>query len=148
MVTDRIAKLEEISKVRGKVPATRPHFMRDYHGAALGEFKDLPHAEKLARSMAFAIENQPIYAYDEDRIGGRIYYDRELPIVELCPELDYKTEAHERFLEEFKDGAEMLECQLITRNTPGHICWFYDRILRYGVEGYRKKFEDALSGDL
>ena len=145
MITERISKLEAISKVRGKVPAIRPHFMRDYHGAALGAFKDLPHEEKLARSMAYAIVNQPIYAYDGDRIGGRIYYDRELPIEAECPELDYKSEAHKRFIEEFPDGEEMLECKLITRNCPGHICWFYDRILRYGVEGYRKKFEDALA---
>lgn len=145
MISERIAKMQDISKTRGKVPAIRPHFMRDYHGAALGAYADLPHAEKLARSMAFAIENQPIYAYDDDRIGGRVYYDRELPIEAECPELDFKTEAHNRFLEEFKDGAEMLECQLITRNTPGHICWFYDKILRYGVEGFRKKFEEALA---
>ncbi len=145
MITERIAELEKISKVRGKVPAIRPHFMRDYHGAALGMYKDLPHAEKLARSMAFAIENQPIYAYDGDRIGGRVYYDRELPIEAECPELDFKTEAHKRFLEEFPDGEEMLECQLLTRNTPGHICWFYDRILRYGVEGYRERFVEALA---
>ena len=145
MITERIAKLEKISKERGKVPAIRPHFMKDYHGAALGMFKDLPHEEKLARSMAFAIENQPIYAYDDDRIGGRVYYDRELRVEEECPELDFKAEAHKRFVETFKDGEEMLECQLLTRNTPGHICWFYDKILRYGVEGFRKKFEDALA---
>lgn len=145
MITERISKLHELSRVRGKVPAIRPHFMRDYNAAALGEFKNLPHAEKLARSMAYAIVNQPIYAYDGDRLGGRVYYDRELPVEEFCPELDFRAEAHARFVEEFKDGEEMLECQLITRNTPGHICWFYDRILRYGVEGYRKKFEEALS---
>ena len=145
MITERIAKMQEIAKVRGKVPAIRPHFKRDYNAAALGEYKDLPHAEKLARAMAFAIVNQPIHAYEGDRIGGRIYYDRELPVIEECPELDSRSEAHRRFLEEFEDGADMLECQLITQNTPGHICWFYDKILRYGVEGFRKKFEEALS---
>lgn len=145
MITERISELHELSRVRGKVPAIRPHFMRDYNAAALGQFKDLPHDEKLARSMAFAIVNQPIYAYEGDRLGGRVYYDRELPVEEYCPELDFKAEAHERFLKEFPDGGEMLECQLLTRNTPGHICWFYDRILRYGVEGYRKKFEEGLA---
>ena len=145
MITERISEMQEISKVRGKVPAIRPHFMRDYNAAALGQYKDLPHEEKLARSMAFAIVNQPIYAYDGDRIGGRVYYDRELPVEEYCPELDFRAEAHARFVEEFKDGEEMLECQLLTRNTPGHICWFYDRILRYGAEGYRRKFEEALA---
>ena len=145
MITERIAELEKISKTRGKVPAIRPHFNRDYHGAALGAYKDLPHAEKLARSMAYAIENQPIYAYEDDRIGGRVYYDRELPIEAECPELDFRTEAHRRFVEEFPDGEEMLECQMLTTNTPGHICWFYDKILRYGVEGFRKKFEEALA---
>ena len=98
MISERISQLQVLSKKRGKVPILRPHFMRDYHGAALGIYKDLPHWEKLARSMAYAVVNQPIYAYHEDRIGGRIYYDRELPILEECPELDYKTEAHSRFL--------------------------------------------------
>ena len=145
MITERIAEMQTISKTRGKVPAIRPHFHRDYHGAALGQFKDLPHWEKLARSMAFAIENQPIYAYEGDRIGGRMYYDRELPIEAECRELDFKSEARERFAAEFPDGEEMIECKLIGRSVPGHICWFYDRILRYGVEGYRKKFENALA---
>ncbi len=144
MITESISQLQALSKARGKVPVLRPHFMRDYHAAALGAYKDLPHWEKLARSMAYAVVNQPIYAYREDRIGGRIYYDRELPILEECPELDYKTEAHNRFLAEFSDGEEMLELQFITRNAAGHICWFYDRILRYGVEGLRKRFEEAL----
>jgi formate C-acetyltransferase len=145
MITERISKMQEIHKERGRVPAIRPHFNRDYHGSALGQFKDLPHWEKLARAMAYAIENQPIYAYDGDRIGGRIYYDRELPIEAECPELDFRKEARERFAKEFPDANDMIECQIIGTNAPGHICWFYDRILRYGVEGYRKKFEDALA---
>ena len=145
MITERISNMQATEKIRGRAPAIRPHFHRDHHGAALGQFKDLPHWEKLARAMAFAIENQPIYAYDGDRIGGRVYYDRELPIEAECPELDFKTEARERFAREFPDGEEMIECQIIGRSVPGHICWFYDRILRYGVEGYRKKFEDALA---
>ena len=144
MITERISELQALCKARGK--ASLPsHFMKDYNAAALGKFKDLPHEEKLARAMAFAMVNQPVHVYEGDRLGGRIYYDLEEPVVEACPELDYQSEAHKRFVEEFKDGEEMLECQLITRNCPGHICWFYDRIIRYGVEGYRKKFVEALA---
>ena len=67
MITERISNMQATEKIRGRAPAIRPHFHRDHHGAALGRFKDLPHWEKLARAMAFAIENQPIYAYDGDR---------------------------------------------------------------------------------
>ena len=145
MISERIKELQRLCKERSDSPDVAPHFMRDYHAAALGIYKDLPHAQKLACSMAYAMENQPIYAYEGDRIGGRIYHFVEEPIAEVCPELDFRTEARERFLKEFPDGGEMLECQMIMHNTPGHICWFYDRILRYGVEGYRKRFEDALA---
>lgn len=142
MISERIKELQQLSKEREKKPPCT-HFTQDLHDAALGRFKDLPHAEKLARSMAYAIENQTIYAYKGDGIGGRIYY-RELPCPATCPELDYTTEAVSRLAEELPQVDDLLGLQLISPNAKGHITWAFDRILRHGTEGYKAIFEDAL----
>ena len=120
------------------------HFSVDCHGAALGRFSELPHWEKLAKSMAFAIENQDVFAYENDRIGGRIYYNHEAKVEKYCPELDCNTEAKKQFIEEFPEAEELWRYQLIGGTAKGHITWFFDRILTHGTIGFKKKFEDAL----
>ena len=76
MITERISNLQKLAAERGKA-GMPTHFASDYHRSALTVYKDLPHWEKLARAMAYAIENQDVFAYEDDRIGGRIYYSRE-----------------------------------------------------------------------
>ena len=141
MISQRIKELQRLSAERWKT-APPTHFNRDLHGSALGRFKDLPHAEKLARSMAYAIENQTVFAYEDDRIGGRIYY-KELGCSETCPAFDYTTEAEARVAKELPQAKELLDLQLISKNAKGHITWAFDRILRYGTEGYKAIFENA-----
>ena len=120
------------------------HFGIDYHSSALNQYKDLPHAEKLARAMAYAIENQPVFAYDDDRLGGRIYYIKDAPVSEYCPELDHMTEGTKLFESEFPNSSELFKNQLISRIAKGHITWFFDRILTHGTEGYKAIFLEAL----
>ena len=95
MISERIKDLAKSGAQRGREnPLT--HFNRDYHYAALNLYADLPLWEKLARSMAYAIESQEVWAYAEDGIGGRIYYFNEAPIEEICPDLNFDREAKER----------------------------------------------------
>ena len=61
MISERIKKLQELSKCRGEA-GMPTHFIVDLHSAALERFSELPLNEKLARSMAYAIENQPVFA--------------------------------------------------------------------------------------
>ena len=75
-MTDRIKIIHEECRLRG-LSGMPTHFMVDLHGSALGRFKELPHYEKLARYMAYAIENQPVFAYENDGIGGRVYYNND-----------------------------------------------------------------------
>lgn len=143
MLSDRIQKLHEISLERGF--AGQPsHFNLDYHASALGQFADLPHWEKLARAMAYAIENQDIWAYEGDRIGGRIYYAYEAPVTEPCAELDFYAEAHQVFHSIYPEAGELMENQLISATAVGHITWFFDKLLRLGTEGFRAQYEAAL----
>ncbi len=143
MISKRIKRLEESSKIRGKA-GMPTHFGNDYHFSANEIFGGLEHAEKLARAMAYAIENQPVFVYDGDRIGGRIYYNMEEPISRFCPDADCMTEARMRFHNEFPEADELLKGQLICGTAKGHITWFFDRILKHGTDGYKAIFENAL----
>ena len=73
MISERIAKLEKLTADRGRnMPWS--HFDVDHHDAANNKFASCPQWEKTARAMAYAIENMDVFAYDDDRIGGRIYH--------------------------------------------------------------------------
>ncbi len=144
MISERIKELSLKSRERGlSCPST--HFTYDYHSSALGRFAELPHAERLARAMAYAIENQDAFCYEGDGIGGRIYYAKERPADARCDALDCDTEAKKRFFDEFPEARELLENQLISGSAKGHITWFFDRILTLGTEGMRKAVEEALA---
>ena len=142
-MNDRIKRLQEECRARG-LAGMPTHFASDLHGAVLGQFKNLPHYEKLARSMAYAIENQPIFAYDGDGIGGRVYYNKdEAPDVESI-ELDWQSEA-EREIKAFCPEVNLLrESRMINSTNKGHVSWRYDRILSMGVIGLRDKVEEYL----
>ena len=144
MKTQRITELEKICAQRGqsKIPS---HFLSDYHGSAQTKFSHCEQWEKAARAMAYAIENQEIYAYPEDRIGGRTYHTNETPVTCMNPDLDYDTAAGQAFAAEYPEARELLENQLIGVTAKGHITWFYDRILSLGVTGFQKQYEAALA---
>ena len=76
MLSERIAKLEKECARRGTA-GIRGHFQHDLHTAAKTMFQDLPQWEKVARSMAYAVENMEVYVSETDRIGGRVYYNEE-----------------------------------------------------------------------
>ena len=88
MISERIKNMEKLCAQRG-IEQKPTHFTYDQHTSALTRFSDLPLWEKLARSMAYAIENQDVWAYEGDGIGGRVYYNKEIPVPEYCPDLDY-----------------------------------------------------------
>ena len=95
--------------------------------------------------MGYAIENQPIFAYEGDRIGGRIYYSKEAKVKSKCPEADYTYEAELQLEKEFPEAKELQEGQLIGGSATGHITWFFDKILKNGTDGFKAIFEKALN---
>lgn len=85
MKSQRITEIEKLCAERGK-SGVISHFFEDYHTAGRTIFAGLPQWEKTARAMAYAIENQAVYAYPEDRLGGRVYHTNELPVTCIDPE--------------------------------------------------------------
>ena len=130
-----------------RIGETHPvHFQKDYNEAALTLYRDCPQWEKTARSMAYAIVNQDIYAEAEDGIGGRIYHYGDIaPVTEKAAALDYLTEPAERFAQAHPEAAQLQEMQLIGGVNKGHIAWFWDRILNQGVSGLQARYRQALA---
>ena len=78
MVSERIKNLEILGAKRGSENAPA-HFNKDYHYAGVNLYADLPLWEKLARSMAYAVKNQDVIVFDDDRLGGRCYHMNDAP---------------------------------------------------------------------
>ncbi len=144
MISERIKRLEKQCAERGRSKPVS-HFQKDYHASALSLFRDCPQWEKTARAMAYAIVNQEAEVLPGDTIGGRVYHVNEQPIETVDPDLDYRTEARERFIEEYPEAEELWKNQLIGGSAVGHITWFFDRILSLGVTGLRARYEEALA---
>lgn len=143
MISERIESLAKLCAERG-TEQKPSHFMQDYHSSALNEFASLPLWEKLARSMAYAIENQDVWAYEGDRIGGRIYYNKEIPVAEHCPDLDYTRVPRETFARECPEVADLDRLNFSGPALLGHISWHFEKVLRLGTEGMKAEAEEAL----
>ena len=144
MISERIKNLAALTVQRSKA-APRSTFFQDLHGAALGQYAGLPQWEKIARAMAHAIANMPVYIHPEDTIGGRTYQVDPLPPAAYAPDLDCDTPAREEFLSLYPEAEQLFRHYLITGTAKGHIIWDFSRILSLGVEGLRARFEEALS---
>ncbi len=133
-----MSEIFEKSRKRAQDPPQNT-FDHDRHRLALGEFSKLEKWEKLARSMAGAIVNQPIYIDEEDKIIGRVYYDNAKPIEERDPDLDFKTKPKSEADSLFPGYSELCEYQLACWDNVGHIAWDWNYILKHGTEGLRRR---------
>ena len=114
-------------------------FLVTLHRLALGKYKSLPKWEKLARSMADAIVDQPVYINPTDRIIGRVYFQRVSAPEALDPDFDAFSEGRGRCAEIYEGYSELLSNQIVNEGTPGHIAWNWDYLLRHGTEGMRDR---------
>jgi hypothetical protein len=150
MISKRIRELQKLCKERGQNPKVT-HFDKDYNYAALHIFNELNHTQKLQKSMAYALPNMDVFAYEGDAIGGRIYYTREEAVLEKSEELDYILPVYKKLKDIVSNFDEVIDNQLISMlfngdylSCNGHIAWRYDYILSLGVDGLREKYIKAL----
>ena len=142
MISKRIQKMQKELSERGE-KCNNPHFSADRHYAALHHFSDLPRWEKHARSMAYAIEHQEVYARPSDEIGGMIHQfsKEDIPVPQKDPDFDADTPAKVEFLRQFPKGETLLKNQLIGTAAKGHICWDFSPILELGTEGFLQRIQ-------
>jgi len=122
----------------------RNTFWRDFHRAATGIYTDLPDWERFARSMAYAIRQQEIFVWPEDRIIGHVYYTNEVSPETRDPSYDFNTRLRLQAEREDPVYTELVRHQLASWGAPGHIAWDWNLLLREGTEGIRKRCHDGL----
>lgn len=105
----------------------------ELHRRTLGKYAALPLWERIARSMAEALEVQPLYIYPEDTLIGRTYHRKAKEPEVLDPDLaKYPLWEKENF-------PQLHRNQLVLYNAPGHIAWDWSAMLRLGTEGLKKR---------
>lgn len=143
MISSRIKEIRELSLLRGKL-GKETHFNYDFYSSFFCLYENLPHYERYAKSMAYAIVNQDVWAYEEDRIGGRIYYTNEKSFDKFNV-IDSEKEVLNRLTEIYPDIEELRNNQLISRNSKGHITWLFDKILKFGIDNLKEKYIKAIN---
>ena len=143
----RIQKLFAASRERA-INAQHDTFIKDIHHAAHELYADLDKWERIARSMAWAIENQTVYVDAEDRIVGRTYYGADFrsnmaTYPGACDIFDWRSAPEARIRREVEDHSVMQSFALTAAVAAGHIAWDYSLLLREGTTGIRARIENA-----
>ena len=143
----RIEKLFAASRERAK-KEQHDTFIKDVHYAANNLYTDLEKWERIARSMAWAIENQQVYVDADDRIVGRTYYGPDFrsniaTYPGACDIFDWRTRPEARIAREVEDYTVMQSFALTAGVAAGHIAWDYALMLREGTTGIRARIEAA-----
>ena len=114
-------------------------------------YADLPLAERQARSLAYALTNEPVYIHDHTRIAGQMY--------QRCPG-SAGIEAHGSGLDpRWQDFAALpVAARMVQDQFPehapygkyfnngvglGHICWDFGRLLELGSNGIIQMAREA-----
>lgn len=142
-MTERIKKIFAQSRALAIDPP-ESSFTHDIHYAARNFYSELPKWEKQARSMAYAVTNQKIYINPDDKLIGRVYYKREIPIEKYDGHFDFNIRPRKESQANDPVYTELANNQLVTYGAPGHIAWDWNSILRRGTDGLRKRCETGL----
>ncbi|HQI75662.1 MAG TPA: pyruvate formate lyase family protein [Candidatus Latescibacteria bacterium] len=139
---DRLAAFRDQAYARGFTSHHSPK-EKNYSYAFFDLYADFSLPERQARSLAYALVNEPVLIHPLSRIPGQIY---QACAGSACPELSGSTEhpgwvdfsigqsAERRVAEEFPDG-EYYGKYFTQGGYPGHICWDFGRMLDLGIEG-------------
>ena len=106
-------------------------------------YPNLPLAERQARSLAYALENEPIYIHPLSCITGQMY---QACSGSGCPELggssinpqwaDYAVfPMAVKKVNEYLPDNEMYARYFCDGASPGHVCWDFGLMLKYGARG-------------
>jgi len=139
---NRVERLYKKSRERA-INQPESLFDCNFQSFMLNKYSNLELWERIARSMADAITEQPLYIDEDDRIIGRVYHNNCKKPEVRDHDLDNLTLADADLI--FDGYSEFCRNQLAAFNCPGHIAWGWDTILREGTEGIKERCTLALS---
>jgi len=140
-LSPRIARFCAASRLRGAAPPATP-WRQHFDEAFFGGYAARPYWERYARSMAYALEQEPVYLFDDERLVGMLYQMGPDPAgftrdaARLAPfDPDRRAMAH---------ISREVEPYLAWGGAPGHVGWRWDIILHEGVDGLRRRLRALL----
>ena len=142
-LSPRIARFRQASRARGAGDTSSP---RQRHQArAFSElYPDAPHWERYARSLAFALENEPVYVFEDELLVGMLY---QTPSRWEAPEPGHAREWERR--EVWKQMTarqrDIIDPFVGGDGWPGHVGWRWDGLLATGVDGHLADLEARLA---
>ncbi len=151
-ISERVKKYFRAALKRGRSNPPSPK-MRNWTKAFFELHKNLPLAERQARSFAYALTREPVYIHPDCHIAGQIY---QTGAGSGCPEFDGWL--YDRRWEKFSAVAQA-ENQVRSElpdnawygvffndgASPGHICWDFGVILKEGTSGLKRECDKKLA---
>jgi len=142
-LSDRIVRFRDASRVRGA--AKTPSLRADHMTQAFFElYAKRPFWERYARSMAYALEHEPVYTFADERLAGMLY--------QVGPGVHWREGDHAAPWEPFDAYKRMQQRQqaevpayMANGGSPGHVGWRWDRILERGIQGHMHVIREHLA---
>ena len=141
-VSPRTARFRDASRERGAGDTWSPR-RRHQLEAFFQIYHEAPFWERYARSLAFALENEPVYLFDDELLVGMLY--------QTPSRWESPAEEYERQWERYDAARQIAVRQGDTHDSymgggaPGHIGHRWDGLLATGVEGHIADLEARLA---
>ena len=142
-LSERIARFRDASRAR----AAQGHPSPRQSNLTKGFFELYarePFWERYARSMAYALEDEPVYLLEDELLVGMLY--------QIPPTPPARDEGNERLWEPYSAAAQMrrrqeleIESYLRVGGAPGHVGSRWDWILERGVVGHMEVIREHLA---
>ena len=138
-LSNRVERFRSASRARGASPPLSPK-SRHFAHAFFELYARRPYWERYARSLALALEREPVYLFEDERLVGLIYQGHE------------DRPEHSSFREQFRPFSHWehtvarsadIDPFVGVSYAPGHVGWRWDRILELGVEGLMARIRDG-----
>jgi len=159
-MNSRLEAFRQQAYARGSDPERHSPKEANLTRAFFDIYAELPLPERQARSLAYALENEPVYIHPLTRIAGQMY---QACSGSGCPELggssidprwsDYAVfPAAARKVKEMLPDKELYARYFCDGASPGHVCWDFGQMLKLGASGlislcneYKEKTDDPES---
>ena len=142
--SERMRRFREASRQRGQnSPASTRQ--RDFLAAFFERYAGLPYPERYARSMAYALENAPVYLLPDERLVGILYQTTPPTPEDESPHAAAWAayNAHEHIRR--RQAEEGIEPYLRVGGAPGHVGWRWERLLEVGIAGHMEDLRRRLA---
>ena len=139
-LSERIRRFRDASRARSAAAPPSPRHA-DFNTAFFGRHARRPHWERYTRSIAAALQQQPVYLFDDERLVGMLYQTSG-----QCPipaEFDQDFEPYSPGPDACRRSGDV-DLPFQFSGWPGHIGWRWDVVLDLGVEGLMARLRALL----